>query len=562
VIGENSSKRIWIGASVALVIALAAAVWFGRPAYRRYQAERSFKQARAFLEKGDLNNAALCLRQTLVRNSSNVGAARQMAELATRIRSPAALGWWRRVVELQPALENKVLLAAVALQIEKPPFPIATQTLEETRTLGQTNVAYHLVAAQRAIRLQESADAQTHLQTAIRLEPTNRQHQLNLAVLRLQSSEAALAESAQRELTALALDPVLGQHALRSLAAEALRKRRLPEAEALSQQLLALPQATFEDRLQHLTILHEANQVELPARIEQAQQLASSNAPQVALMAVWLNTHRRAPEALAWLKTLPAKTRDTLPVPQAEAECFVAARDWEGLLSRLDAQRWDELEFLRLAFVARAHREQGRRGIADSCWRRAMNATAARTEYAAQLMQLSAEWGWQGEAEDLSWVVAQRAPQETWPLQALLRHYTATTNTAGLYRVHQALLERDPKSLTLKNNLAMYGLLLNRDLKQACTLAREVYEAEKTNAFFVSTYAFSLHVQGQSPEGLRLMQALPEAELRRPEIATYYAVLLSAAGEREKAGKYLTVAEKGQLLPEEHRLLAQARGQN
>jgi hypothetical protein len=253
---------------------------------------------------------------------------------------------------------------------------------------------------------------------------------------------------------------------------------------------------------------------------------------------------------------------DTLPVPMAEAECFLAARDWAGLQSRLDAQRWDELEFLRLAFLARAHREQGRKEIADACWQRAMNATAARVEQAAGLVQLAIEWGWASEAEDLSWVAVRRAPGQTWPLQALLRHYTATTNTAGLYRVHQAMLERDPKSLALKNNLAMYGLLLNRDLRQAATLAREVYDADKTNAFFVSTYAFSLHVQGKSAEALKLMQALPEAELRRPEIATYYAVLLSAAGEREKAGAYFTVAEKGQLLPEEHRLLAEARGQN
>jgi tetratricopeptide (TPR) repeat protein len=419
-----------------------------------------------------------------------------------------------------------------------------------------------LVAAQRAIRLKEFAEAQAHLQAAIGLDPTNRLQQLNLSVLRLESTNPTVAAAAQRELATLTSDPTLGQHALRSLAAVALRQQHLPAAAGFSERLLALPTATFEDRLQHATVLQAANNPALPAALEQLQQQAATNAPQVALLATWLRTHHRAREALTWLSQLPAKMRDTLPVPLAETECFMAAKDWAGLESRLNAQRWDEMEFLRLAFLARAHREQGRREIAISVWRRAMNATAARAEYAAGLVQLTAEWGWVDEAEELSWVVTKRAPGENWPLEMLLRHYTVTTNTAGLYRVHQALLQREPQSLLLKNNVAVYALLLNRDRPRAQTLAREVYVAEKTNAFFVSTYALSLHVQGKTAEGLELMQGLPEADLQRPEIATYYAVLLSATGARDKAGAYFIAAEKAQLLPEERQLLAQARGQN
>jgi len=555
-------KKVFISLLILAVLGGLGLWFFGRPAYHRYKEQRSFKQARAFLEKGDLQNAALSLRQTLAINPSNVEAARHMADLAARAQSPAALAWWRRVAELQPTLQNKTVLAAVALRFEKPPFPIATQTLDEIRPMGETNVAYRLVAAQRAIRLNQSADAQMHLQAAARFEPTNRLHQLNLAVLRLEARDAAVVEAAQRDLAELTSDPVLGEHALRSLSAHALRQRRLPEAQTHSERLLALPQATFEDMLHYLTVLDEAKHAQLPAFIERVQQRAATNSPQAALAAAWLKTHGRTREALVWLGTLPPTIRDAMPVPLAEAECLAAARDWTGLEERLDKRDWDELEFLRLAFLARAHREQERREVARASWTRAMNATAARTEYAAGLVQLAVDWGWTDEAEDLLWVVAKRALRETWPLQALMRHYKATTNTLGLYRVHQALFERDSKSLVLKNNLAVYGLLLNRDVSRAGALAQEVYEAEKTNTFFISTYAFSLHVRGKSAQGLKLMGALPEAELQRPEIATYYAVLLSAAGERDKAQPYFAAAEKGPMLPEERRLLAEARAQN
>ena len=58
------------------------------------------------------------------------------------------------------------------------------------------------------------------------------------------------------------------------------------------------------------------------------------------------------------------------------------------------------------------------------------------------------------------------------------------------------------------------------------------------------------------------MQALPESELSRPNIALYYAVLLAAAGDADKAKPYLDAAEKSPMLPEERRLLDQARRGN
>jgi hypothetical protein len=52
------------------------------------------------------------------------------------------------------------------------------------------------------------------------------------------------------------------------------------------------------------------------------------------------------------------------------------------------------------------------------------------------------------------------------------------------------------------------------------------------------------------------MQALPEKELQRPGVATYYAILLAANGQRDKAAPFVAIAEKGHPLPEEKRLLA------
>ena len=91
------SKRTWfLAALAAAVVALVAAFWFGRPAYRHYKEVRSMKLAQAALSKGDDRSAFLELRVALAINSSNLAATRLMADLFDRGQSPAALGWRRR----------------------------------------------------------------------------------------------------------------------------------------------------------------------------------------------------------------------------------------------------------------------------------------------------------------------------------------------------------------------------------------------------------------------------------------------------------------------------------
>ena len=554
------SKRIWIAAAVAVGLALLAGFWFGRPAYRNYKEARSLRQARAFLEQGDYRSAVLSVRTALAINATNAEAARLMADLADQAQSPVALVWRRRVAELSPTLDNKILAAACALRFEKPPFPITAQTLEEVGPLAQSNTAYHLVASEMALKLNRLQDAETHLQAAAALQPTNLLHQLNLATLRLRSRDADTVVAARRELASLASDTMLGEHALRALVTDALVRKQFGDAEEFSRRLLALPRAGFDDRLQHLTVLSEAKSAELGPTLARAESEAVTNTIKITRLVAWLNAHDSAREALHWLESLPAAAREVPPVPLVEADAYLLLRDWAGLETRLNGQRWKDQEFMRLALLARALREQRRNEMADVVWRRATDEASGKNDII--LAQMAGGWGWQREAENLLWTIAKRSPAEEWALRSLLQRYTATTNTDGLYRVYQVLHQRHPESLELKNNVAGLGLLLNRDVPRARELAQQVYHAAATNAVLASTYAFALHTQGRTAEGLKLMQSLPESELLRPNVAIYYACLLAAQGEREKARPFIAAAEKSPMLPEEQRLLLQARGGN
>ena len=118
------------------------------------------------------------------------------------------------------------------------------------------------------------------------------------------------------------------------------------------------------------------------------------------------------------------------------------------------------------------------------------------------------------------------------------------------------MLEKEPDSLILQNNTAMIALLLGRDLEEAGSLARNVYTAAGTNEIFASTYAYALHLQGQTDQALALMGKLTENQLNRPQVALYQAVMLQAAGRVEESAQYVPAARRAPLmLPEEAALL-------
>ena len=54
------------------------------------------------------------------------------------------------------------------------------------------------------------------------------------------------------------------------------------------------------------------------------------------------------------------------------------------------------------------------------------------------------------------------------------------------------------------------------------------------------------------------LRGLKAQALETPQAALYYGLMLAASSETNKAAKYLGIAERGDLLPEEQALLAEA----
>lgn len=561
--------RTWLGRwakahkrwSAATLISLGLlaiwSTWFGLPAYQLHKADRFSTLARRQLEARDLRKAIFLARKALSLYPRHAEGARVIADVAATNASPAALVWYQRVVLVQPATSNRLALALAALRFEPPPFALARRTLEEIDPAGQRTAAYQRALAELALRQSNLQEAGSRFEQALALQPADDLSRLALATLRLASKDTNLIAHAKLTLEQLARDPDLGPAACRALVRANLAARDYASALHHSARVLAFPKASFSDRLEHLSLLQATTNRQFAPFLAALQRQAAASPDETALLVGWMATPEHAAPALAWVKTLPASLQTNLSVVVATAGAHAVRKDWAGLALSLQAQDWGVVDFLRAAMLSRALQHLGRAPEAAAEWRRALD-IATRQDSLLTFYRTLSNWGWTQEADQTLWQVAEGQPTETWPTRLLLRSYQRQGNTPGLYRVNLLLHQRSPGDLPTKNNLATLSLLLRTNLSLGHRLAREVYDAKPQDARFVSTYAFSLHLQGKTREGLQRLGALPPSALDEPGTATYYGLLLAAVGDKARSKPYLERALTDRLLPEEKRLVTKA----
>jgi len=544
-----------VGILITLVL-LAVAGWFSRSFYHHFKEKRNAAQAQAFLAAGDYRSAMLSARTALLLNPANVSACRVMATIADLSRSPAVLDWQREIVRLDPTVENKLQLAAAALRYQPPPFPITAQILEELAPAATNRAAYQVVAASLALSRHKMAVAEIHFATACQLEPTNRQFELNLAIIRLGGTNAAKAADARRQLEQFCTDTNFGPAALRALVVDRLAQLDLAAANDFSTRLLASPQAGLGDQLQQLEILQQLKSPAFRFRLQAVQQLTSTNAPAVAAVAAWMQANHLLSESVAWLTHLPAAIQSTSPVRLALADGYLQGRDWPKLRDFVSVGNWGELDFLRLALVSRAWSELDIKPVADSNWGAAVTAAGNRFSALTTLLGLAEQWQLPAQKEALLERIVGKFPQEHWAQQALEQSYFTAGKTLELYQLYTRLFSQFPRENGVKNNLVATSLLLKTNLARAGQWAAEVYAQTTNDPVIASTYAYALHLQGRDAEGLAALQKLTPAQLNNPSIAFYYGLLLAATGKSAEAASYFKIARtQAKLLPEEQQLL-------
>jgi len=542
---------------VGLVLLLGAGGYFSLNAFRAWQVRRSLAEANALVNEGDYKHASLDAQRVLELSPANADAMRVIARSAESAGLRRAIEFWRRVTEWSKNAEGDVT-AWARCAIRFGDADSASRALDTMSAPGKRTADYHALRSDAALIRHNLPEYEKELLEAKRIDPQNKKYELALATLHVAANDVATHEVGVHELLDLCGDESFRRDALHRLADDALRRNQITRALDYARQLDRLPNRDFSDRLLLLSILKAAGDGETQSLLEQLKKDASDDPIKVGALVGWMNWQKMSVEAVGWIKTLPPTMLVKRGVPVNVTDAFIATSDWEELAKFCAGTKWETSDYMRNALAARALRELGQAQESSQQWNEAVFKVSARPEQIFGLAELARKWGWQNEALGLWWLAAKDPTNAEKTLRMLYDFYAARRDTRELYRVLAHLEKVRPTDRAVRNNLAQISLLLNLNAEGAHRLAREVYEQEPKNADYAATYAFSLYLEGNVKKALQIFAGFSEAELKRPQIAAYYGVMLASSDDFSRAAKFLDLGEKANLLPEEKKLVEKA----
>jgi Flp pilus assembly protein TadD len=547
------------GLGLLILAVIAVTFYFGLREFRHWSRIKLNTEARAFFEKGDFCSASLTARQAIRLDPKNAAMCRLMAQIADAVDSPEAIPWWSRVVQLEGARWSSVApLVAAAMRFKE--TAVAEQALGQIPEGERKTVAYNQLMGACSVATRQLGLAEGYFSEAEKLAPQNVSIRLNLASVRLQSTRRETVDQARAALDQLRQDPQTSTAALRILLGDARSHADTGRALELARELADKPGGTFQDQIDYLEVLQDASSPEFPPRLAALQKAVEEKPAPVTVLARWMNNHNMAAQSLEWMNQQPAIVRIQMPVPLALSESLTALRKWDELRALVAKEKWWDLDFLRLAILARAARETSHKDEFKLKWENAIIETQGDVKLLSMLGRLVDGWGWTAEAEQVWWLIARHSTGQSAALHSLDKLYVRTKNTPGRCRVAERVYELDPGNPVAANNVAALSLLLGLNPEKAHRIALENYRKHPEVADIASTYAFSLYRQKKSGEGVEVLKSFPEAVLRQPSIAVYYGLVLASAGDRAGAQPFLDIAEKSpDLLPEESALIKQAK---
>jgi hypothetical protein len=539
------------------IVLLIGGIWGGRNVYVRWQERRLVRRAMVAIAEGNERDASLAARTVLALKPSSAPAARIMAQLADRAGDRSAVDWRRTVMQSDPhSVDDALELIRTAIRFNDP--TTAEGALAGIDQSARNDARYHAAAALVAESKHQNETAESEWTAAAQLAPENKGYKLQLGILRLRAADTERHAQGEAMLTDLRADEAYRCAATRALFNSAVIGRENPsKLIELARDLQSYPEATWNDRLTYLDLLHAVQDRQFPSYLAELEEKAAVDPGRIAALLSWMSRSKLNLLALDYVHTLPVDQLKKWPIPVAVADVYVQLSKWSELEAMTSEAQWSKFEFLRHAYLSRALREQGKDAASGREWISATTLAAGQTDFLTVLSQTASEWKWEKENTDLLWSLSKQPEKEKEAFLALFRNYTKAGDTEGLYRVLVRWAELAPDDLNVQNNLAQISLLLDANVAEARRIAADLYRKSPTNPTYVTTYAYSLLTNGNAAQAAKTMNSLTPEQLRDPAVSAYYGICLAAVHD-EKARDFLAAGQQATLLPEEKKLIDKA----
>ena len=539
-------------------------VSYGSKLYEKWRERRLLEQATTFSQEGKLSEAAQMAQELARRHPDSIAALSILADTAEKQNLEEAVAWRERIARLLPKdPESQLNFASAALRFEK--LDLAREALGRVSPTDRDSAAFHVVAGWLARAEGNFAEQEKQFAAAVKKEPKNDLYQFNLAALQIRSKDEAKSKNARYTLERLSRITPYRTGALRALLNDAVERKDLAGADTFAQQLQMSPEVTFGDYLLCLNFYRKLDDKKFRQLLERVKPFAARNASDLTSLIEWMNQNGLAGDVVKWVENLPSARLSSPPASVAIAAAYATTKNWSRLKRWTHAGKWNDSEYLRLAYeaIAERHTRSGSSSKAasefETLWQSAAALSRSEPERELTLARLATKWQLVNQAEEL-WVRVEKNPaMRREALDNLRQIYRARDETTKLYEVLQRLHESSPNEAPITADLARLGLDLGENTERSHQLAKEAYDHSPNEISCALTYAFSLHRLDRNAEALAIIQSLPADQLRDPHAAIYVALVLVDTGQVDQAKDYLASVKNGKVYPEEEKLLEEVK---
>ncbi len=395
--GKPSMRRFWMPILWGMLI-LGVLSYGGYRAYLHWEPEYLARQARKAFENKDYVIAGLQVRRALQLNPGNVSATRLAADMLEAGGSREALKYRAHVLDLAPnSVEDKLAWLNCAIRFNQPDE--AAKAIGHFTETEKKSATFESSSGALAASLGNFEEAAQHYEAAMKFDARDELIEFNLASMQLHSDDPNAFQTGIDTMKRLSAESRFSNSAPRAIISALATHGRLEEAFAESQPFEGSPAAEFEDRLAHLDILDRIQKLEEAAYDFELKIEAAKMPLHAGLLIRWMNQHGKSREAIDWSGTLPKSFTTSLQCGAPLADSYLVTGDWAGLegLTGGDAN-WGDFEFLRLALLARAQRENGEENVFASTWQAAVAAAAATSSASMSSGSLPRHGGRNGKA--------------------------------------------------------------------------------------------------------------------------------------------------------------------
>jgi hypothetical protein len=557
-----SRRQLWIRRLLLIgLVVVAFGVWRGygpvKQRYQVYKQQKALERARDFMGKNDLKAAKLEIEIAIAAVPGTPDAVRAAADLLDKAGAPQALVLRRRLVEMPNAtVPDRLALSATALRQRD--FNTAREALAglpaemaDKPEVLRAYLAYALAADARPVadalldRLQQTGQA-------------DERSQVVHAMLRRLHPNAEKSSAARAELEKLAENPDYQLVIRRSLFSDAIARRDMVEARRQADLAAASTGANFADQLNQANLSLLADKQPFETVFASVAPTAAKSGENAAEFVRWLLVQGKGAEATAWLDKQAPEITASPAVLQARSDLAVAAQDWKGLASLLEAGAWGKLPPKFMLRVMEAHAKADDPEARKLAWKAVLTAAGTDRRARETLLRLTTVWRWSDEYEQLLWATIEGDPTQNWAHERLMTVYRGRGDAAKMLAVLTVLKNGIPGSTDYLNDWTLLTLLTAPSNKWDATKdgAKALALRDLDNPTYLTTYALALAQVGKVGEARRTIEKMPAAQRDFPPRAPYLAYIYGLCRMPAEFDRYAALARQVQLLREERRLLA------